>query len=177
MDKWFEKAFTFTIWSETSGRKDGGYTNDTDDPGGETKYGISKNSFPNEDIKNLTLERAKELAYKNYWVLSDCDKLVNNKYPLLAIATFDASFHCGVTTAKKFIQKYLRIADDGIIGQNTLKEISKKTDLKMTIGVIFEREDYFDAIISKNGKLDKYDNGWENRLIDLIVDEVYTLFK
>ena len=177
MDKWFDKAFTFTIWSETSGRKDGGYTNDKDDPGGETKYGISKRAFPNEDIKNLTLERAKEIAYKNYWVLSDCDKIVNNKYPLLAIATFDAGFNCGAVTAKKFIQKYLEITEDGIIGPNTLREISKKTDLKMTIGVIFEREDYFDLIISKNGKLDKYDDGWENRLIDLIIDEVYILFK
>ena len=37
---------------------EGGYNNDKDDSGGETNMGISKNTYPNEDIKNLTRERA-----------------------------------------------------------------------------------------------------------------------
>ena len=37
---------------------EGGYVNDPDDPGGETKYGISKRSYPALDIKNLTVEQA-----------------------------------------------------------------------------------------------------------------------
>ena len=32
---------------------EGGYVNDPDDPGGETKYGIAKNSNPDVDIKDL----------------------------------------------------------------------------------------------------------------------------
>ena len=43
--------------------KEGGYVNDPDDPGGETKYGISKKAFPKEDIKNLTIVRAKDILY------------------------------------------------------------------------------------------------------------------
>ena len=38
---------------------EGGYVNDPDDPGGETKYGISKKAYPKIDIKNLTKEEAK----------------------------------------------------------------------------------------------------------------------
>ena len=34
---------------------EGGYINDPNDPGGETKYGISKRSYPALDIKNLTV--------------------------------------------------------------------------------------------------------------------------
>ena len=39
-------------------KHEGGYVNDPDDPGGETKYGISKKAYPDEDIKELTIERA-----------------------------------------------------------------------------------------------------------------------
>ena len=35
-------------------KHEGGYVNDPDEPGGETKYGISKRSFPKYYIKNLT---------------------------------------------------------------------------------------------------------------------------
>lgn len=55
--------------------EEGGYVNHPKDPGGETKYGISKRRFPNEDIKNLTKERAKELYYKHYWLEAGLDKL------------------------------------------------------------------------------------------------------
>ena len=46
---------------------EGGYVNDPQDPGGETKFGISKRYHPNEDIKNLTRERANALLFKEIW--------------------------------------------------------------------------------------------------------------
>ena len=42
---------------------EGGYVNDPDDPGGETKYGIAKKSNPDVDIANLTIEEAKKIYY------------------------------------------------------------------------------------------------------------------
>ena len=48
----FDEAFERLIGHE------GGYVADSRDPGGETKYGISKRSYPGEDIKNLSLGRA-----------------------------------------------------------------------------------------------------------------------
>ncbi len=63
----FEKAFALTVGVE------GGYVNDSRDPGGETKYGIAKRYHPDEDIKNLTLERAKEIYLNEYWIPAKCD--------------------------------------------------------------------------------------------------------
>ena len=40
---------------------EGGYVNHEDDPGGETKYGVSKTYYPDLDIKNLTPEKAKQI--------------------------------------------------------------------------------------------------------------------
>ena len=54
---------------------EGGYVNDPDDPGGETKYGIAKKSNPDVDIKNLTIEQAKEIYWDKYWVPNKVDKV------------------------------------------------------------------------------------------------------
>ena len=63
----FDKAFQLTIGVE------GGYSNDPRDPGGETKYGIAKRYHPQEDIKNMTLARAKEIYLTEYWLPAGCD--------------------------------------------------------------------------------------------------------
>ena len=57
----FEEAFTRLIGH------DGGYVNHPSDPGGETKFGISKRAYPGEDIAGLTLQHAKNIYYRDYW--------------------------------------------------------------------------------------------------------------
>ena len=92
MDKEFEEAIKFTLKIE------GGYSNDPNDPGGETNYGISKRSYPNEDIKSMTPERAKKIYYENYWLKAGCDKLPA-PWNLMVL---DAAVHHGVSRAKQF---------------------------------------------------------------------------
>jgi len=77
----FDKAFEMVIGLE------GKYSNDPDDPGGETKYGIAKKYHQDEDIKNLTLERAKEIYLNEYWVPSGCDVI---SFPM-DICLFDSA--------------------------------------------------------------------------------------
>jgi lysozyme family protein len=47
---------------------EGGYSNDPSDRGGETKYGISKTSYPDLDIKNLTREEAIAIYERDFWI-------------------------------------------------------------------------------------------------------------
>jgi len=59
-----------TLWERVGRsilRHEGGYVNNPNDPGGETKYGISKRSYPNVDIKNLTPEQALEIYHRDFW--------------------------------------------------------------------------------------------------------------
>ena len=92
----FEKALKFVL------KWEGGYSNDPRDPGGETKYGISKRSYPNEDIKNMTLERAKEIYYQNYWLKTGCDGL---PFPF-NIIVFDTAVNMGRKRASEFLNAY-----------------------------------------------------------------------
>ena len=75
MNESFNIAWKYTMMAE------GGYVSDIDDPGGETKFGISKKSFPGEDIKSLTIERARAIAYTQYWEAANCDVLVALGFP------------------------------------------------------------------------------------------------
>lgn len=94
MDKEFERAVNFTLRPNI----EGGYSDDPDDPGKETKFGISKKSYPDLDIKNLTIGKAKDIYYINYWLKADCNKLI---FPA-NIEVFDASVHHGVSRALSF---------------------------------------------------------------------------
>ena len=91
--KTFEDALKFVL------KWEGGYSNDPNDPGGETKFGISKKAYPYEDIKNMTLERAEKIYYENYWLKAGCDKLTSP----LDIVVFDTAVNMGVSRAKEFL--------------------------------------------------------------------------
>lgn len=65
--------------------REGNYVNDPKDPGGETKYGISKRFNKDEDIKNLTRERAVEIYREKYWKQSGANRLS----PPLDLVVFD----------------------------------------------------------------------------------------
>lgn len=52
-----------------------GYVADPQDPGGETRYGISKRAYPQLDIKTLTLVQAKGIYLTDYWNKHQCDAL------------------------------------------------------------------------------------------------------
>ena len=104
---------------------EGGYVNHPNDRGGETKFAISSRWYPNEDIKNLTRERADMILFRDYWKDTNIYQLPDE----IADIVLDDSIVQGQPTAIKNLQRALGIVDDGIIGQNTLNSI-KNTNIK-----------------------------------------------
>lgn len=110
---------------------EGGYVNDPADPGGETNYGISKRSYPDVDVKNLTQAQAIDIYRRDFW-----DKqwalIVSQD---LSTALLDASVNMGRTAAVKLLQKavnkaYCRdlIEIDGVFGNATLAAVNEAPD-------------------------------------------------
>ena len=81
----FDRAFSVVVGEE------GGYVNNPADPGGETKYGISKRQYPNIDIKNLSLQQARDIYQRDYWNTHDLDSLEYGK----ALLVFDTAVNGG----------------------------------------------------------------------------------
>ena len=91
----FEQALHFVL------KWEGGYSNDPNDPGGETNFGICKKWYPFEDIKNMTRARAAKIYYENYWLKAGCDEL---PFPW-DIIIFDTSVNMGRARANTFYEK------------------------------------------------------------------------
>ena len=89
----FDACIAFVLTQE------GGYVNDPNDPGGETKFGISKRAYPDEDIANLTIDRAKELYRRDYWDALGLDSRPYGE----ALAILDTAVNCGISRAKVFM--------------------------------------------------------------------------
>lgn len=97
---------------------EGGYSNHPQDPGGETRWGISKRSYPDLDIKNLTKEQAIGIYRRDYW---DYDWIPSQE---VAEKLFDMAVNMGVQTSNRYLQHALRelgfaLNVDGVIGGQT----------------------------------------------------------
>lgn len=86
----FEQAFKIVVGEE------GGYVNDPRDPGGETKFGISKRAYPNLDIAQLTLEQAQQIYLRDYWDECGCDAMPWER----ALCVFDMAVNQGQGAAR-----------------------------------------------------------------------------
>ena len=95
----FEKAFKYVIHNEK------GYVFDPDDPGGATKYGICQRSYPSLDIKNLTIEKAKEIYHRDFWLKGKFEQIPDIT---LAVQVFDFSVNLGIRAGIKLLQRAIR---------------------------------------------------------------------
>lgn len=109
----FDYAFNLLIGHE------GGYVNDPNDPGGETKFGISKRAYPQVDIKNLTLEQAKEIYKVDYWEKVLCPNLPGP----LQFQMFDTAVNSGPRQAIVLLQRALGVEADGSVGPVTWRAL------------------------------------------------------
>ena len=108
----FDEAFERLI----DPQHEGGYVNDPRDPGGETKFGISKRSYPAEDIAGLTLDRAKAIYRRDFWGPAGCDAVPD----AIKFDMFDTAVNSAPRTAIKILQRAVGELDDGILGPHTL---------------------------------------------------------
>ncbi len=130
----FEKSVAFVL------RREGGYVNDPNDPGGETKYGISKRSYPDIDIKALTEKQAKGIYRRDYWDRAGCSVLV---WPM-CLVHFDACVNLGISRATEIKAK-----------------ASGWTDY------LFLRLEFYSGLADRRPGSRVYLRGWINRVLDL----------
>jgi len=139
MDKRIRDIISKTIHLE------GGYVNDPDDPGGETNHGISKKSFPDVDIKNLTFEQAIQIGYDRYWTPLNMSSYTNDGY---VWKCFDIAFNCGqqgLTLVECVVVPERIDTDEGV------------DDLITSLDI------HYEAIVAARPRSAKFLKGWENR--------------
>lgn len=97
---------------------EGGYVNNPKDPGGETKYGISKRSYPHLNIATLTRDQAKQIYFDDFW------NPLGDIHGGLKFQAFDFAVNSGVGTAIRKLQFVVGAADDGVWGPRSAAALS-----------------------------------------------------
>lgn len=146
----FDRAFQVTIGHE------GGYVNHPHDPGGETKYGITKRTYPSLNIRDLTLDQAKEIYKRDFW-----DPIRGDELPyLIALNLFDAAVNHGRGTSIRMMQRAAEVADDGYIGPITMGAWTEAHPLSLVARFNGERLEYY----TKLSRWKTFGKGWARRV-------------
>jgi lysozyme family protein len=160
----FEKSFQTCIGFE------GGYADDPDDRGGETKFGISKRAYPAVDIKSLTTDDARQIYFNDYWNPLQLGRVLDDA---LACEIFEQAVNLGKTQAALHLQQALTmiglaVAVDGKVGPETIGKANlaattgkKDVLLKALNGLQFMR--YMEIVRSDPGQK-KFFVGWLRRV-------------
>ncbi|ELW7372138.1 TPA: glycoside hydrolase family 108 protein [Yersinia enterocolitica] len=161
-------AIAFVLGSE------GGYVNDPTDKGGETHWGISDkrdgladgmtdvngDGKPDTRIKDLTLDQATQIYYRDYWYPSYCPDWPDG----ISLLVFDSAVQHGVKKALCLLQEAAGVVADGIVGPKTTAAVISADPEWLLTRYLLRRSRYYADIIKSNSSQAKYLNGWFNRL-------------
>ena len=154
---------SFEISIEKVLKHEGGYNFIKGDAGGETNFGISKRSYPNEDIKNLTRARAVEIYRRDFWEKVSGDKITNQ---LTANSILDASVNMGVSRAVKIAQAAAGVISDGVIGKDSLLAINLQDPKDYLPKFALEKIRFYASLCNKDRDQSKFLLGWINRSLE-----------
>lgn len=148
-----------------------GYVSDHKaDTGGYTKYGISQKAHPEVDVRNMTLEDAKRIYYRKYWLPNRCDQQSFK----VALFVMDMAVNSGNKAAAKALQRCTNLAlagtgnkplaVDGIIGECTLMESKHVPEDTLVSILLAYRISFYFNLVHKNPSQKVFLKGWMNRL-------------
>jgi lysozyme family protein len=172
---------------------DGFYSNDSDDLGGETVYGISRNNWsgwsgwklidtiketnPYDYVKKIeeddTVKIHSQKFYKdNFWDNMRLDD-IDDKFPKVKNKLFEASVNLGSIVIVKMLQSSLNLLNknddlvvDGLIGNMTISSLNAfRGSWEDSIIDCISGEQYlrYKSIVENNPKMIKYFRGWIKR--------------
>ena len=159
----FNAAFDEVIGLE------GGYSNDPNDAGGETNWGIAKRWHPEVDIKNLTKTEAKDIYWLKYWNPLKLALVINSS---VTTEIFEQLINMGLYQAILHVQQSLNllglaVSIDGNLGPqttkalNNLSAVKREAFLKCMNGYQFIK---YLVIITNDKTQKKFFVGWLRRI-------------
>lgn len=158
----FEQSFQHVL------AREGGITNDANDPGGLTKFGISSLAFPGIDIASLTIDQARAIYREKYWKFDG----VNSQ--AVADKLLDMCFNLGQGTGIRLCQKALGeieagpIVADGIWGPHTEEAVNAANDIVLLSRLRLWAAIRIAHVMAQDPKLEPDAEGLMRRHLDFV---------
>ena len=160
----FEKIFDYLL------RVEGGYSNDENDKGGKTKFGIIEEEARKYgykgDMQDLTKDFAKNIYLKKYYLGNKLDKVVNDK---VALSICDWAVNSGRNGTKNVQIAVNQLTNanldvDGIIGNKTLEALNSVDPEKFLEVYHNLQRIYYKGKVEANRTQERFLTGWLNRV-------------
>ena len=154
----FDDAFTKLLGHE------GGYSNHSADPGGETNWGITiavaRSHGYTGSMRSLPKSTAKAIYRKDYWDGVRAEELPE----LIRYAVFDAAVNSGTRQSIKWLQQAAGATPDGIIGPKTLAAVRSMDQQELLRKLLAQRLKFFTNLKTWNS----FGKGWARRIAELL---------
>lgn len=155
----FDQAFEKLLGLE------GDYSDHPADPGGKTRFGITeavaRQHGYNGDMRHLPVGTAKAIYRMSYW-----DKVRADELPdVVRYAVFDGAVNSGPAQAVKWLQRALRVMDDGVVGPVTLATAGAADPYKVLASMLGQRLQFMAGL----NTWPAFGRGWALRIAELLV--------
>lgn len=157
-------------------RKEGGYVNHPNDPGGPTNLGITQQTLSEwlqrpatiDEVRNLDIETAKEIYRQRYVSGPGMDQLPESIMP----SVVDMGVNAGPRVAVRLLQQVINragfgpIGADGVIGPKTMAaaQAAETAMGGMLVNAYAdERISFYRGLAAGNPRFQVFLQGWTNR--------------
>lgn len=143
--------------------------NHSKDPGGLTKYGISKKVYPHIEIEYLSYTDALAIYREDY-----AKKIMFNETclisPRFAFSFLDFAINSGSFRAIKSAQKVAKVNKDGIMGPQSLAALTRLNDGEGNLAALLNAERA--RFLAKLDKFDTFGRGWMRRVMQISTENL-----
>lgn len=157
--------------------EEGGWSNHPDDRGGATFNGVTQATYddwrarvkklPKQSVRKATASEIKELYDVLYWRAASCDRL---PWPI-SYLTFDAAVNSGVSRGTRWTQAGLGVAQDGIVGKNTIavaEKVVAEGDAEKILLIVQARADFLADLVKRSTSQLSFLKGWWRRTLRVL---------
>jgi lysozyme family protein len=149
----FDVAFDELIGNE------GGYSDNENDPGGKTNWGITEEVARSwgymGDMKYLDIGTAKHIYEKQYW-----SENFDNIPLCVSFQVFDMAVNSGRKTAVKLLQKTLGVDADGYFGPKTKQAVFEVPPIELIVLYNASRIEFYTGLEGWRF----FGKGWSRRI-------------
>jgi len=162
-----DKIIDLVLKHEVGNAPDGGLTNNPQDAGGKTQYGISEKDNPAAWADGVVTEDEARAIYEaKYLVGPGFDKV--DSIPLRT-QLVDFGVNSGPAVAIKKLQAILGVAADGVLGPSTLAALAGANPAKINNLLVASRVIMIGRIVAKNPSQLQFLQGWLSRATEFIL--------
>ncbi len=155
---------------------EGGFTNNPNDHGGPTNFGITaadlgawmgKNGPATADeVRSMSKDTARAIYEKKYIAAPGFSRIANDALRLVVV---DSGVLFGVSRATQWLQQELGVVTDGRLGDDTAKALANYASPdKLARRVLGLRFSFIAGIVKRDVTQLEFLGGWINRAVSLL---------